>query len=369
VNRLVKIGVVGCAVLVMLMVISAGGLFLISGGNPVNYVQKFVLRMSLSGRTDDINYAVNPLDSEPVRFTVNLGDTPRLIADNLVVDNLITDSRLFVDYVQLNDLDRQLEAGTYFLYRSQTLAEIAQALTDSRNSSITFVILEGERLEEIIAKIDGAQRFFGFSGAEFAQVVGPGAAIDPIFVTQMVLPPGASLEGFLFPDTYQFPADVTATMMRDMLLKTFTERIGTQLLLDASSQGLNMYQVVTLASIVQREAVHDDEKPLIAGVYRNRLNIGQRLEADPTVQYGIGFRDGSWWPRITVADYSNAISSYNTYLNEGLPPGPIASPGLAAIQAAVYPEASDFYFFRADCRTDGYHEFARTFEEHVANGC
>jgi UPF0755 protein len=369
VNRLVKVGVIGCAALVMLMVIGAGGLFLISGGDPLNYVQKLVLRMNLSSRTDDINYAVNPLDTEPVRFTVTLGDTPRLIADNLVVDSLIVDGRLFVDYVRLYDLDRQLEAGTYFLYRSQTLAEIAQALTDSRNSAIPFVILEGERLEEIIAKIDGAQRFFGFSGAAFAQVVGPGAAIDPIFAAQMGIPPGASLEGFLFPDTYQFPADVTAAMMRDMLLESFSARVGTQLPLDAAAQGFTMYQIVTLASIVQREAVHDDEKPLIAGVYRNRLTIGQRLEADPTVQYGLGFRDGSWWPRITVADYSNTISPYNTYLNTGLPPGPIASPGLAAIQAAVYPEASEFYFFRADCRTDGYHEFARTFEEHVANGC
>jgi UPF0755 protein len=93
------------------------------------------------------------------------------------------------------------------------------------------------------------------------------------------------------------------------------------------------------------------------------------LEADPTVQYAVGFRDGSWWPQITVDDYHNAVSPYNTYLNGGFPPGPIDNPGVQAIQAAVYPTASDYYYFRADCRTDGYHDFARTFEEHVANGC
>ncbi|MCA9906882.1 MAG: endolytic transglycosylase MltG, partial [Anaerolineae bacterium] len=91
--------------------------------------------------------------------------------------------------------------------------------------------------------------------------------------------------------------------------------------------------------------------------------------ADPTVQYGIGLRGGSWWPQITVEDYQTARSPYNTYLNTGLPPGPIASPGLAAIRAALNPEASSYLYFRARCDGSGYHDFAVTFEEHLANGC
>jgi UPF0755 protein len=108
---------------------------------------------------------------------------------------------------------------------------------------------------------------------------------------------------------------------------------------------------------------------MIAGVYRNRLDIGMKLDADPTVQYGLGFQDGSWWPQITQADYSGVISDYNTYLRSDLPPGPIANPSLSAIQGTVYPVESEYLFFRAACDGSGFHNFARSFEEHLANGC
>ena len=365
-NRTAQIIILGLTALVIAAVMAIGLVFLISDGRPVDFVQKAVIQFSLSSRVADLNRAVSS-DTTPIRFTVNSGDVPRTIAQNLLVANLITDVQLFVDYARLNDLDRQLEAGTYFLKRSQTLAEIAMALTDSRNSSIPFRIIEGERLEEIAAKIDGAQAYFSFTGIDFLGAVGPGAPVDATFANLVGLPTGASLEGFLFPDTYDLPADVTPTMLRDILTQAFIAKVGSQVTTDAANQGFSLYQVVTLASIVQREAVHSDEQPLIASVYRNRLSINKQLEADPTVQYAIGFKDGMWWPQITVDDYRGAQSPYNTYLNIGLPPGPIASPGLAAIQAVVYPAQSDYYFFRADCRTDGYHDFAVTFEEHVAN--
>jgi UPF0755 protein len=361
----------GCILMIVVIGVAVVGLsavvLVVSGGDPVDFVQKTAIRLSLSGRQDDLNRAVSN-DTTPVRFTVNSGDTPRVIAQNLSSVNLIEDADLFVDYVRLNDLDRQLQAGTYFLTRAQSLTQIAQALTDSRNSQFAFRILEGWRIEEVAEAIDD-NPYFSFTGAEFLALVGTGANVDAGFASTVGLPPGASLEGFLYPDTYQLPAIVTPTMLRDILLQTFAEKVGVQLPIDAVAQGFTLYQMVTLASIVQREAIHIDEQPMIAGVYRNRLAIDMRLEADPTVQYGIGFRDGSWWPRITQFDYTNAVSSYNTYLNSGLPPGPIANPGVSAIQAAVYPTSSDFYFFRADCRTDGYHDFGRTFEEHLANGC
>ncbi len=364
--RLIRYGLLAAAVLVLFALLSAGALFVISGGQPVDFIQKTLIRFSLSSRQADLNRAVST-DTTPLRFTVNPGDTPPVIAQNLLAQNLITDARLFVDYVRLYDLDRQLEAGTYFLNRSQTIPDIAIALTDSRFSQFAFRILEGWRLEEIATAIDN-NPFFPFTGTDFLAAVGPGAPVDVAFAQQVGLPAGASLEGFLYPDTYQVPAEVTVDWLRDFLLDTFQERVGPQLPLDAQAQGLTLYQVVTLASIVEREAIHTDEQPMIASVYRNRLRDGMRLEADPTVQYPIG-RAGNWWPRITAANYSNVISPYNTYLNDGLPPGPIANPGLAAIQAAVYPATSDFYYFRADCRSDGYHDFARTFQEHLANGC
>jgi UPF0755 protein len=349
------------------IVLCGGIIFILSGGDPLNFAQKTLIQLSLASRQADLNRSVSS-DTTPIRFTVTPGDTPRVIAQNLTKSNLILDANLFVDYVRLNDYDRQLEAGTYFLNKAQTLAQIAVALTDSRSSQFQFRILEGWRIEEIAAIID-SNPYFGFSGTDFLNVVGDGAQVDPAFAELVRLPAGGSLEGFLFPDTYQLPAEVNPTMLRDILTDSFLEHVGTQLAQDAASQGLTLHEIVTLASIVQREAVHPDEQPLIASVYRNRLAIGQRLEADPTVQYGMGFRDGNWWPRITAANYSDVISPYNTYLNDGLPPGPIANPGIDAIEAVVYPTESNFYYFRADCRSDGYHDFATTFEEHLANGC
>jgi UPF0755 protein len=348
-------------------VFAVGALFILSGGRPIDFVQKAVIRLSLSSRQNDLSHSVSN-DATPLRFIVSAGDTPRIIAQKLIENNLIRDSNLFVDYVRLNDLDTKLQAGTYFLNRAQSMTQIAVALTDSRSSQFPFRILEGWRLEEVAAAIDD-NPYFGFSGQDFLGVVGPGAAADAQFASQVGLPQGASLEGFLFPDTYQLPAEVTPMMLRDILTRAFTDKVGVQIPADAKAQGFSLYQIVTLASIVQREAVHADEQPLIASAYRNRLTRGMKLEADPTVQYGMGFTDGRWWPRITVDNYTNVISPYNTYLNMGLPPGPIANPGLTAIQAAVYPAQSDYLYFRADCSPDGYHKFAKTFEEHLQNGC
>jgi len=125
---------------------------------------------------------------------------------------------------------------------------------------------------------------------------------------------------------------------------------------------------VTLASIIQREGVHPDEFPRIASVYRNRMDAGMKLDADPTVQYGLATA-ADWWPQITQDDYVSATHSYNTYLFTGLPPGPIANPGIAAIEAAINPEDTDYLYFRARCDDSNYHNFAATFEEHLANAC
>ena len=173
----------------------------------------------------------------------------------------------------------------------------------------------------------------------------------------------------MFPDTYQLPPDITPTALRDTLLQTFRERVGDTLHEAALAQDLTLYQAVTLASIVEREAVWRDEHARIASVYRNRLDINMPLEADPTVQYGIQGARGSWWPQITRADYRDVISPYNSYLHGGIPPGPIASPGRSAIHAAIFPESTDYFYFRAACDGSHYHNFAVTFDEHLQNGC
>lgn len=366
-GRTAKLSILVVLGLGIAAVIVAGVLFAVSGGRPVNFVQKELTRLSLAGRQEDLTRAAGA-DNSPVRFTVNPGDTPPLVAQNLFAAGLITDPALYVDYAFVNGLDVQMEAGIYFPDQTMTIPTIATMLTDSSKSFIPFRILEGWRIEEIAAAID-RNGLFGFSGMDFLGVVGPGAPVDPTFANQVGLPPGASLEGFLFPDTYQLPPNITPEGLRDTLTQTFLQKIGPQVTADASAQGLSLYQIVTLASITERESVNADENAKIAGVYRNRLNIGMKLDADPTVQYGIGYKNDTWWPQITQDDYTNTISPYNTYINSGLPPGPIANPGLSAILGATYPESGDYLYFRAACDGSGYHNFAHTFDEHVANGC
>lgn len=309
-------------------------------------------------------------DTSTVVFIVNTGDTAGRIGENLANQGLITDAELFRNYARLEGLDSQLEAGTYFLNQTQTIPQIAEALTDSSTATVPFRSLEGWRREEIAAAIDdkATNPLLTFSGADFMAVTSPGGYALPSFAAYVGLPDGVSLEGFLYPETYFLPPDATATVLRDIMLSTFQERVDGTLKAQAEADGLTLYQAVTLASIVEREALFATEGPQIAGVYLNRLAIGMNLDADPTVQYSIGYRDGTWWPNITTAEYRSTQSTYNTYLHSGLPPGPIASPSLAAIQAVIFPVESGYYYFRADCSGSGYHVFAVTFEEHVANG-
>jgi UPF0755 protein len=356
------------SMLLLAALICAAVVLVASGGDPGDFIQTQLARIRLASQAEALNRPIGT-DDTPIRFSIAAGDAPRVIAQNLRTAGLIANPDLFVDYVRAQGLDVQLEAGTFFLYKTESIRQIAQALTDSASSQFTFSIIEGERVEEIAFNRVDNNRFFGFSGAEFYAVVGPGAVHDPAFAQTVGLPSGASLEGFLFPDTYQLPAAVTPIMLRDILTDQFLARIGTEIPQAAQQQGLSIYEVVTLASIIQREAVRVDEMPAISGVYRNRLTIGMKLDADPTVQYGMGLQNGTWWPQLTVADYQAVLSPYNTYRNTGLPPGPIANPGMSAIRAALFPLQSDDYYFRARCDGSGYHNFARTFEEHLANAC
>jgi len=365
-SRIVRLLLILIVAVALLGALCVGVIFVATGGNPVDGVQTALISLRLAGREDDLNRAAGS-NPDPVRFTVASGDSPRVIAGNLLTANLITDADLFVDYLRVNDLDTELEAGTYFIRQIQTIPEIALALTDSRNSVINFSIIEGWRSEEVAEAID-RNPLFGFSGADFLRVVGAGVQFDPAFVTQVGLPVGASLEGFLFPNTYQLPPDITALGLRDLLTEEFLHQVGSSAFVQAAQQNRTLFEVVTLASIVQREAVHREEDPQIAGVYLNRLNIGMKLDADPTVQYPLA-EPGNWWPRITQADYQGVISPYNTYRTTELPPGPIANPGLSAINGALNPTPSDYFYFQADCGGSGYHNFSETYEEHLSKSC
>jgi UPF0755 protein len=175
----------------------------------------------------------------------------------------------------------------------------------------------------------------------------------------------------LYPDRYRLARDITPESLVNLLTENFQMKLSPDLTAGFERQGLSLHQAVTLASIVQREAVVADEMATIASVFLNRLAAGMNLDADPTVQYAIGYnpRQGTWWTNPLSTDDLKTDSPYNTYLYPGLPPGPISNPGLDALRAVAYPEQTDYYYFRAACDGSGRHSFARTYEEHVGNGC
>lgn len=306
-------------------------------------------------------------DDTPVAFVVEPGETVAQIAERLEQGGLISDAELFRRYVQYHGLDAGIEAGEFTLRQTMTIPEVAEALQRGTRPERVITIREGLRLEQVAAAVEQQT---GIPQAEFLALATTGwrgAGLSYGFLAD--LPPDATLEGFLFPETYRLPENPTALDVLNRVLEAFDAHVTPEMRTAAASQGLDLYQLITLASIVEREAVLDAERPLIAGVYYNRLEGGWFLGADPTVQYALVSQAyaGEWWPVLTLADLE-IESPYNTYRNLGLPPGPICSPGLASIQATANPAQTDYYFFLADCtKNDGSHLFARTAEEHNAN--
>jgi UPF0755 protein len=303
-------------------------------------------------------------DDTPVTFMIEPGETAAQIADRLEEQQLIADAELFRRYVQYHGIDARIEAGEFDLRQTMTIPEIARSLQQGQRPEQTVAIREGLRLEQVAVTVSDQTSILE---DEFVALVIQGwrdAGFTFSFLAD--LPPGATLEGFLLPETYRLPEEPSALDLVTRMLETFEARVTSEMRIAAAERGLTVYELVSLASVVEREAVLNEERPVIAGVYHNRLASGWFLNADPTVQYGLHNAD-DWWPVLTLQDLESD-SPYNTYRIIGLPPGPICSPGLASIQASAYPAETDYYFFLADCtKNDGSHLFAATQPEHNAN--
>lgn len=309
-------------------------------------------------------------DDTPLAFVVEPGETAAEIAARLKQQGLISDAELFRRYVQYHGLDAGIEAGEFTLRQTMTIPGIAEALQRGQRAELVVTVQEGLRLEQVAAVV-AAQT--DISEDEFlAWVTTEWRNSTLAFDFLADLPPNATLEGFLFPETYRLPEDASSLDLLTRMLATFDARVTPEMRTAAANRGLNVYELITLAAVVEREAVLDQERPLIAGVYHNRLEAGWFLNACPTVQYGIGLANGGndareWWPVLALDDLE-LDSPYNTYRNLGLPPGPICSPGLTSIQASAYPADTDFFFFLADCtKDDGSHLFSVTEDQHLSN--
>lgn len=330
----------------------------------LNPLQRFILGGYLWFFSADLDSPAGD-PAAVVELEIAPGENATAVVARLASLGVVENDVLLRSYLQYRGLDKEIEAGNYTIQGSMTLREIGDLLQRAELDIQTITILEGWRREQIAEAVSRSKMNISAEAFLRATEKSPdGASLSE------AIPVFATLEGFLFPDTYAIDQEMSASEFVNRLLDNFEVRVDDATQLGFFNQGLDLYQAVTLASIIEREAIVDDERRTIAGVFLNRFAMGMNLEADPTVQYALGNQpEGNWWKApLSLADL-NVDSPYNTYLYPGLPPGPIANPGLGALQAVADPEETQYLYFRAMCDGSGRHAFAVTFEEHQQNAC
>jgi UPF0755 protein len=311
---------------------------------------------------------LSPADPQgsPQQFEIRAGESVGEIAYRLEEAGLIRSADVFRIYLIYKGLDRSVQAGSYKIDPQKSAVDISRQIMDATPAEVTFRILAGWRVEEIGAALPTSG--LSVTAEDLLQVVR-----QPPFGFPLEQPSAeiTSLEGFLLPGAYTLSRQAGA----EEIIRAFTQRFDVTVDADIrkgfTDQGLSLLQAVTLASMVQREAMVEDEQPLIASVFYNRLAKGMKLDSDPTVQYALGYNESmkTWWTNpLRTADLK-VESPYNTYMQPGLPPGPIGNPGIAALRAVAYPAQSPYFYFRARCDGSHKHVFAETFEQHVQNAC
>ncbi len=346
-----------------------GGAIRYSDADPdLNPLRRLLLLNALNGRLDDL---LQPAGSAPdTQFVIPAGATADQVIDDLEQVGLLNDGRLFLDYLHFYGWDSLLQAGQFTLNGQLTIPELAATITEGSLRDATIHFLPGLRLEEM-ADVLSVHQAARIDPQEFLALARRERHFDiSAYPFLNSLPDNGSLEGFLFPGNYLVPPDADAAYLLDQMLQNFDRQVTPAMRQAYGAQGLTLYEAVTLASIVAREALIENERPLIASVYLNRVAQGMPLQADPTVQYAAGFHPAtnSWWKvplAMTDLEYNHP---YNTYVVPGLPPGPIANPGLSSLQAIAQPAQTNYLFFVLDCMAEqtGQHIFSQTYEEHLA---
>jgi UPF0755 protein len=284
-----------------------------------------------------------------VQLTIRKGSSFREAADSLSAHGLVRSARVFSLYAKLRRRDRSLRWGTYVLRPGMSWEQMLDALRLGRGVVHVVTIPEGLSIADIEPLL--------IDSLQVTQDSLDAAVRDTALLHRLDVPT-PTLEGYLFPDTYTFPDKTTAREAVRMMVDEFEKAWKPEWTEQARAMKLTRHDIVTLASIVEREVRRDEERPVVAAVYLNRLKIGMPLMADPTITYALGKKPG----RVLLKDL-RVKSPYNTYLRAGLPPGPIASPGAASMRASLHPAKVPYKFFVA--APDGHHEFRRTYAEHL----
>lgn len=300
-------------------------------------------------------WATSPASQPPGEsqiFVIHKGESLSLISQRLKNEGLIRDASAFKILVLAKGLSGQIQAGDFRVNPSWTTEEVAYLLTHG-SLDIWLTFPEGWRREEYSRRLDA--NLDGFSYPQFNQL------------TQ-------DKEGYLFPDTYLIPKDASPSAVISIFTNNFERKYDLEMQLATKAKGLTQDQVIILASIVERECRTDKDRPVVAGILFKRWQEDVPLQVDATVQYALASKENAnagnreeidWWPeKLTRADLQ-IDSPYNTYKYKGLPPAPISNPGLASINAVIYPQESDYWFYLSD--PQGNMHYAKTGEEHNEN--
>ena len=308
----------------------------------------------------DVFQPVSSSQPNTVAFVIQNGESGTQIADALQTKGLIRNSLAFRIWARVKGLDTQLQAGAYNLSPSMTIDQIIAQLLHGQPDAIPVTILKGWRIEQIAYQFAHNDTAYPpltkFNQQDFLNYTlhptrFPDYANYPLLKS---IPAGDSMEGLLFPDTYLIPVNATARDVINMMLTEFNTKVQQNHLDTLAKQNkLTVYQMVILASIVQREALFDNDRPLVASVYWNRIykpnaETVSLLDADPTVQYARDSAPGTkayWTPLNNSGGLIAPTSLWNTYTHTGFPPTPICSPGLASLEAAASPAQTAYYFF------------------------
>lgn len=287
-------------------------------------------------------------------FLITKGTSASQVGNKLEESNLIRSSLAFKFYVQLTGKAKKIPSGEFELSSSQNLFEIVNSLLEGPKA-VWVTVPEGLRREEIVERfIEGLEK----KGEEAVSF-----RFEFLSLT-------TSIEGKIFPDTYLLPKTITADKTVALIKTTFEKRIDT-ISDDISSSNLSLEEILILASLLERETITEEEKPVVAGILINRINGDWPLQVDATVQYALasvrckGKIDCDWWPKPLTRNDLEIVSAFNTYKNQSLPPSPISNPGLNSIKAAASPEATSYWFYIHD--NSGKIRYAETVEGHNSN--
>lgn len=284
----------------------------------------------------------NPTNLTPVNFVIPRGDSSRSVAERLQKQGLIRSSVAMFILARFGGLSENIQSGDFRLNPSMNLYTVAKELTHG-TQDIWIVIPEGLRKEEIALKL---AKELSIPESEFNKI---------------------AKEGYMFPETYLVSKEATAGALAKLFLNTFNQKVSEKDKAAVNRLNMTFGDVITIASLVEREAKLEQDRPLVASVILNRLRIGMKLDIDATIQYALGYqpKEKTWWKKDLTLEDLDVNSPYNTYKNNGLPPEPICNPGLSAIRAVLNAPDTEYLFYVAD--KNGNSHFGKNIDEHNLN--